>query len=277
MPGVLVWTAAAVVAAMILLWLASIALGDVSVVDVWWGLGFAMIGWIAWTLRLARPTPPASRPGIRAAIVLALVSLWACRLALHLFVRWWNAPGEDRRYAAMRRKAGAAFARRSLLSVFGLQGALMWLISLPLQLAIVDGDGALGEVRWLGWTGVAVFAAGFACEAVADLQLTRFRRGVASAGHVLDTGLWAWSRHPNYFGEVVLWWGLFLLTVEGTGAWWTVVSPLVVTVLLVRVSGIPMLEHGMERRRPRYADYVVRTSAFVPWPPRARSTRVRSA
>jgi steroid 5-alpha reductase family enzyme len=260
--AVFAWSAAAVAAGMVTLWLLSIALADVSIVDVYWGLGFATIAWIAaWS---------APRWSPRAMLVLTLVSLWALRLALHLFLRWRGAKGEDRRYAAIRRKAGARFVRRSLISVFGLQGVLMWIVSVPLQLAIVRGSAPIG---WLGWLGVAIFAAGWACESIADLQLTRFRGVHANADRVLDTGLWAWSRHPNYFGEVVLWWGLFLVTVEGTGAWWTIVSPLTVTMLLVRVSGIPMLEHGMQRRRPEYAEYVARTSAFIPLPPGARSSR----
>ncbi len=261
--GTFAWTAAAVAAGMTALWLVSIALVDVSIVDVFWGLGFAAIAWIAWT-----GTSSPARWSPHALIVLALVSLWAARLALHLFRRWRRAAGEDRRYAAMRRKAGARFARRSLLTVFGLQGLLMWIISLPLQLAVARGGTSLGS---LGWVGLAIFAAGWGCETIADLQLTRFRSSRDNAGRVLDIGLWAWSRHPNYFGEVVLWWGLFLVAVEGTGAWWTVISPVIVTVLLVRVSGIPMLEHGMERRRPGYAEYVARTSAFVPLPPRTRA------
>ncbi|HEY2386810.1 MAG TPA: DUF1295 domain-containing protein [Candidatus Binatia bacterium] len=276
MAVVLACTAAAVVVAMVALWGLSIALADVGIVDVWWGLGFAVVAWVAWVMR---PVPVAGAPSGRAALVLALVSLWALRLATHLFVRWRASPGEDRRYAAMRRKAGDDFVRRSLRTVFGLQGLLMWIISLPLQLAVVRPGGPLGT---LGRLGIAVFLLGFGCETVADLQLTRFRRGRSNADQVLDTGLWAWSRHPNYFGEVVLWWGLFLVTVEGTRAWWTIVSPAIVTVLLVRVSGIPMLEHGMARRRPRYAEYVARTSAFIPLPPAARgadasATRARSA
>lgn len=269
MPGVFAWTGMAVAAAMVGVWLLSIALADVSIVDVAWGLGFAAITWIAW---LAPGSDP--QRSSRAGLVLGLVSLWALRLALHLFLRWRRAPGEDRRYAAMRRKAGARFVQRSLISVFGLQGMLMWVISLPLQLATRGGGGPLG---WMGWLGVAVFAAGWAWETVADLQLTRFRRARVNADRVLATGLWAWSRHPNYFGEVVLWWGLFLVTVEGTGAWWTIVSPVIVTVLLVRVSGIPMLEHGMQRRRPGYAEYVARTSAFLPRPPGARSSPTEGA
>jgi steroid 5-alpha reductase family enzyme len=275
MAAVLACTTAAVAVAMVGLWGLSIALADVGIVDVWWGPGFAMIAWIAWTMR---PAPGVGGPAGRAALVLALVTLWALRLATHLFLRWRASSSEDRRYAAMRRKAGDAFVRRSLRTVFGLQGLLMWIISLPLQLAVLAPEGRLGT---LGALGVTVFLFGFAWETIADWQLTRFRRTRMNADQVLDTGLWAWSRHPNYFGEVVLWWGLFLVTVDGTRAWWTIVSPAIVTVLLVRVSGIPMLEHGMARRRPRYAEYVARTSAFIPLPSArsadASATRARSA
>jgi len=275
MAAVLTCTAAAVAAAMVALWGLSVVLADVGIVDVWWGPGFAMIAWIAWAMR---PAPAAGGPAGRAALVLALVTLWALRLATHLFLRWRRSSSEDRRYAAMRRKAGDAFVGRSLRTVFGLQGLLMWIISLPLQLAVVAPG---GPPNALGSLGLAVFVLGFAWETIADWQLTRFRRARTNADQVLETGLWAWSRHPNYFGEVVLWWGLFLVTVDGTHAWWTIVSPAIVTVLLVRVSGIPMLEHGMARRRPRYAEYVARTSAFIPLPPArgadASATRARSA
>jgi steroid 5-alpha reductase family enzyme len=278
MAVVLACTAAAVAVAMVGLWGLSITLADVGIVDVWWGPGFAMIAWIAWIVGAMRPAPAAGGLSESAVLVLALVTLWALRLATHLFLRWRASTSEDRRYAAMRRKAGDAFVRRSLYAVFGLQGLLMWIISLPLQLAVVAPGNPLGT---LGALGVVVFLFGFAWETVADWQLTRFRRTRTNADQVLDTGLWAWSRHPNYFGEVVLWWGLFLVTVEGTHAWGTIVSPAIVTVLLVRVSGIPMLEHGMARRRPRYAEYVARTSAFIPLPPargaEASTPRARSA
>jgi len=255
--AVLTLTAAIVATGMSAMWLLSLALGDVSIVDVYWGVGFALICWSV-AIAAGSWTP-------RAALLLVLVSVWALRLALHLLRRWRRAGVEDRRYAAMRRKAGAGFARRSLVTVFALQGVLMWLISTPLQLALLDSSTRL---RGLGWAGVALFVLGFGCETIADAQLTRFRGASANADRVLDVGLWAWSRHPNYFGEVVAWWGLFLVCVDGTGAWWTIVSPVIVTVLLLRVSGIPLLERGMHKRRPAYAAYVARTSAFIPLPPR---------
>jgi len=252
-------TAALIATAMTAVWLLSVALHDVSIVDVFWGLGFLLV---CWTVAVATGN---SAPA--AMLVATLVSLWALRLALHIFARWRRTGTEDRRYAAMRKKAGPAFARRSLVTVFALQGALMWLISVPLQLAIIRATGGIGP---LGWMGIVVFALGVAFEAVADAQLTRFRAEAGNVDLVLDVGLWSWSRHPNYFGEVVAWWGLFLVCVDTTGAWWTVFSPTIVTVLLLRVSGIPLLERGMHRRRPAYADYVARTSAFIPLPPRRR-------
>jgi steroid 5-alpha reductase family enzyme len=254
-------TAAAVAAGMVLLWLLSVALEDVSIADIYWGPGFALISWIAAVA--ARNWTP------RTFLLLALVSVWALRLALHLLLRRRRVGVEDRRYAAMRRKAGRRFVLRSLVSVFALQGAIMWVVSLPLQMAMM---GSVAPLRWFGGGGVVLFAVGWICESVADGQLTAFRRDPRNAGRVLDTGLWAWSRHPNYFGEVVLWWGLFVVSVGGSGAWWTIVSPMIVTVLLLRVSGIPLLERGMDKRRPGYADYVDRTSAFMPSPPRRRRT-----
>ncbi len=241
---------------MLVLWLVSIALRDVSIVDIYWGPGFLLIACLA-AAGAGTWTP-------RTFLIVALVAVWALRLAVHLFRRWRRLGVEDRRYAAMRRKAGARFVARSLFSVFALQGAIMWVVSVPLQLALRDPSAPLG---WCAWFGTAVFTFGWICESVADVQLTAFRRASAHAGLVLDTGLWACSRHPNYFGEVVLWWGLFLVTVDGTGAWWTSFSPAIVTLLLLlRVSGIPMLERGMNKRRPGYAAYTARTSAFIPLP-----------
>ncbi len=261
-PEVFTLTASIVATAMSAMWLLSLVLGDVSIVDVYWGVGFALICWgVAGAGGIRSP---------RAALLLALVSAWALRLALHLLLRWRRAGAEDRRYAAMRRKAGATFPLRSLVTVFALQGILMWLISVPLQLALIEPASRIGAP---GWAGVTLFVLGFACEAIADAQLARFRAEPSSADRVLDVGLWAWSRHPNYFGEVVAWWGLFLVCVDGTGTWWTIFSPVIVTVLLLRVSGIPLLERGMRRRRPAYAEYVARTSAFIPLPPRRHRAR----
>lgn len=237
-----------------LLWLVSLRLRDSSIVDLFWGLGFVAVAWLS--LWLVGPSP-------RGWLVAALVSVWGVRLSVYL--TWRNhGRGEDPRYAAMRARAGAAWPLRSLVVVFGLQGALLWFISLPVQYAVRSRGG----LTWLDGLGAALVAVGVAFESLGDLQLARFKANPANKGRVMDQGLWRYTRDPNYFGDAVTWWGLACLGVA-SGAWPTVASAAVMTFLLVRVSGVALLESAM-RARPGYADYVARTSAFVPMPPRSK-------
>jgi steroid 5-alpha reductase family enzyme len=221
-------------------------------VDVFWGPGFLVVAWVARTV--------APDPGGLSLLTVILVGLWSLRLAGHLLLRA-RGRGEDTRYAAMRAEHGDTFPLRSLVTVFGLQGLLIWLLGLPLALAASSPESP-GPVAWMG---AGLVGVGLVLESVADHQLSRFRRQQGEG--VLDTGLWRYSRHPNYFGEAVLWWGFWLLAVDA-GAAWTVFAPAGVTLLLLKVSGVPLLEAQLRARRPGYAAYVRRTSAFVPWPPR---------
>jgi steroid 5-alpha reductase family enzyme len=158
------------------------------------------------------------------------------------------------------------FAARSLVTVFGLQAAIAWVVSLPIQAVAADpSPAALGALDWLG---VAVAAIGIGFEATADLQLARFLGSDRAAGAVMDRGLWRYSRHPNYFGDTVFWWGIWLLALATGSGWWTLIGPALMTFLLLRVSGVALTERTIERRRPEYARYVERTSAFVPRRPR---------
>ena len=249
-------TALLVAAAMVLLWLVGTALRDVSIVDVFWGLGFVTIA--HWTRATTAGVPT------RAWLVTLLVTAWGVRLGAYLLWRNWGG-GEDYRYQAMRRHYGARFWLVSLVVVFGLQGALMWVISLPVQLAVAaPTPAALG---WLDALGTVLVAIGIGFEAVGDWQLARFKADPANRGKVMDRGLWYYTRHPNYFGDAVVWWGLFCFALA-TGHPWTMVGPLVMTYLLTRLSGVPLLEKKLGKTRPGYADYVARTSSFVPWPPR---------
>lgn len=235
-------------------WLSSLALRNVNLVDSLWPLFF-----LAAALTYAGLQ---SEPAPRTALILALVAVWALRLATHLTLRNWGQP-EDRRYQAIRANHSPGFAWKSLYLVFGLQAVLAWLISLPL-LAAITSPAPLGALDILGVFFVLV---GLAIETLADLQLTRFRRDPANRGRVLDEGLWRYSRHPNYFGEACVWWGFGLMAVAA-GAWWALASPVLMTFLLLRVSGVALLERDIVERRPAYRDYIVRTSAFIPWPPR---------
>ena len=242
---------ALVLGAGVLLWLLSLRLKDASIVDVFWAPGFAAVAWAM------------ADTGPRAWLVLTLVTIWALRLGLHIYLRH---RGEDPRYAALRAKAGARWWWQSLFQVFLLQAALIWIISAPLQVAV----SAAAPLSLFDAAGGAITACGLIVEALADLQLTRFRAEPANAGKVMDRGLWAWSRHPNYFGDALMWWGFFLIGVGASGQWWLIVSPVLMTVLLLRVSGVSLLEETIAERRPAYADYIRRTSAFVPWPPKRR-------
>jgi steroid 5-alpha reductase family enzyme len=240
---------------MLLLWIASVRLRDASIVDPFWGPGFAAIAWTA--VAVAGPSP-------RGLLLAALASAWGLRLGLYL--AWRNrGHGEDRRYAAMRAAHGERFWWVSLFTVFLLQAALMWSVSLPLQ-----AGAALGREVPLGLleaAGTALFLAGLLFEAIGDAQLARFLADPANRGRVMDRGLWAWTRHPNYFGDFTAWWGLGLVAL-GSGAWWALAGPALMSALLLRVSGVTLLESTIGSRRPGYAEYVARTSAFFPRPPR---------
>lgn len=235
-------------------WLASLRRRDVSIVDSVWS-------WLIWAA--AAVTALASQAtGPRAPWVLLLSGAWALRLSAHITLRHRGQP-EDHRYQAIRRRNEPHFQWKSLYLVFGLQAVLAWIVALPLMMA------ATASAPWqaLDVLGVALFCFGFLYEAIADAQLERFKGNPDNRGKVMDRGLWRYSRHPNYFGECCLWWGLWLIA-TAAGAWWTVLSPLLMTVLLLRVSGVTLLEADIGERRPAYADYMRRTSAFVPWRPR---------
>lgn len=241
------------------LWAASVRMRDASVADVAWGPGFAVLAWLYLLLL--------DGAGWRPVLVAVLVTVWGLRLGAHIAARH-RGRGEDPRYQAMRAMRGRAFWWKSLFVVFWLQAAILWFVALPL---VVVSAGGPGHVTLPDVVGLLLFAIGFTLEAVGDAQLARFKADPANRGRVLDTGLWRYTRHPNYFGDALLWWGLFLIAVSVPGGWLTVGSPLLMTFLLVRVSGVALLERGLVRTTPGYADYVRRTSAFVPWLPARRS------
>lgn len=239
--------------AMFLLWCLSLALRDASIVDIWWGPGFALISLVTFAVA---PEGHALATGITA--------LWGLRLGAYLLAR--NAGhGEDPRYQAMRRHHGARFPLVSLATVFALQGVLMWFVSLPVQVA---NHGGAGDAPATAALGFGLWALGLFFETVGDLQLSRFRADPANQGRVMDRGLWRYTRHPNYFGDACAWWGIWLVCLSSPGAAWTVLSPAVMTFFLLRVSGVALLERSIGKRRPEYAEYQRRTSAFLPLPPK---------
>jgi len=235
-------------------WLWSLRRRDAGVADVAWGLWF--VG-LVWWFR-ARGTQPAWFHLMSA----GMVSVWGLRLALHIAARG-RGQAEDRRYAAMRAGHGRRFWWVSLGTVFWLQATLALVLALPLW--AVQAAGRIAPVPFA--LGSLLWVFGFVMEVVADWQLQRFRSRPDTALRVLDGGLWRYSRHPNYFGEAMLWWGYGLMAVAA-GAWWTLFAPALMTWLLLRVSGVTLLEKTMAGRRPDYERYVRRTSAFLPWPPR---------
>jgi len=247
---------AIVLGLMFCLWVISLPIKNASIVDIFWGIGFVVIAWSSVALAGAGPW--------RAIALSLAVTLWGLRLAGYL--AWRNSgKGEDHRYAEMRERRPGRFWIWSLPAVFLLQGLLMWLVALPLQVTPLSGQ-PLGGLDVLGF---ALWATGWLFESVGDWQLARFKAQPENRGRVLQQGLWRYTRHPNYFGDFLVWWGFFLLA-AGAGAWWTVISPLVMSLLLVRVSGVALLEKSISQRRPEYADYIRRTSAFIPWPPREK-------
>lgn len=259
----------AVLGLALLLWIASLRLRDASIADRFWPVFIALAGLIfAWQ--------GSTELDLRLQLMLAVMLAWALRLALFITWRNWG-HGEDRRYAAMRQRHGPGFARRSLTLVFGLQALLAWIVATPLLVAAGGAEGSrLGLLGPLDLFGLALALGGLVTEAVADAQMARFRRDPAhygrSRGDVMDAGLWRYSRHPNYFGEACVWWGLGLMAVAASSqpvaAAAALLSPLLMTGLLLKVSGVALLEQDLAQRRPAYRDYMRRTPAFIPGLPR---------
>jgi steroid 5-alpha reductase family enzyme len=235
-------------------WTVSVYRSNVAIVDSLWSLMFVMTAGIY----AAAAQPLASR----AILVLGLVVIWALRLSIYITWRNWG-HGEDRRYQAIRARNQPNFAFKSLYLVFVLQALLAWLISLPLLGALLSARG-LGPVDFAG---LMLWVVGMVFEAGGDWQLARFTADRNNKGRVMDRGFWRYTRHPNYFGDFCVWWGLYLIAV-GAGAWWSFVGPLLMSLLLMRVSGVTLLEKNIGKRRPGYAEYARRTSAFFPWIPK---------
>jgi steroid 5-alpha reductase family enzyme len=231
-------------------WAASLRLRDVSIVDGLWSLMILLCLLVYAAL--------AEHTGPRTWLIIALTAIWALRLSLHITVRNHGKP-EDRRYQAIRANNQPNFEFKSLYIVFLFQGFLAWVICLPV-VAAVSGETSPGP---LDYAGIALWLTGMTFEVVGDHQLARFQKSKNNEDAVLETGLWRYTRHPNYFGEAVLWWGFYLFALSA-GAWWTVVAPLLMTFLLLRVSGVSLLEKDISERRPAYREYVKRTNAFIP-------------
>ena len=240
----------------LVLWVVNLRTRDPSFIDSWWALGMVVT---AWTSFLS-----ASSRGVHATLLTALCTAWGVRLGAYLLWRW-RKHGPDRRYVTMmahaRSERGWSYGVASLLLVFALQLPLQFIVSLPVQLGQLAAPATVGL---LGWAGAALAIIGIAFESVGDLQLVAFRSKPANAGKVLQSGLWRYTRHPNYFGDACVWWGLWSIAADtGLGAW-SLPGPILITVLLTRWSGVPTVEGRMRRKRPDYEAYVARTSGFIP-------------
>jgi steroid 5-alpha reductase family enzyme len=248
-------SAIAVFVFMNLMFVLALRLKDNSIVDIGWGIGFILISSIG-VIRHGQ--------GTLHLLMFALVAMWGARLATYIFLRN-RGKEKDFRYAAWRKEWGRSVVWRSYLQVFMLQGMFMLTIASPLWAAFSSGEGAMG---WIGLVGVALWCIGFFFEAVGDAQMMAFKADPVNRGRIMRHGLWRYTRHPNYFGEAVLWWGIGLMAASGPVWYLALIGPAVLTFLLLRVSGVTMLEKKYEGNA-RYADYVRQTSAFVPWSPRS--------
>lgn len=239
------------------LWLVSLLRQDASFVDIFWGLGFVTAAWVYYAA-----TPQGYY--LRKLLLAALVTMWGVRLALHITQRNWG-KGEDYRYRRWREQGGSKWWWQSYFKVFLLQGFLLWIISAPLLAAQISPSPA--QLTLLDYLALAVWGVGFFFEAVGDWQLRRFKANPANRGRLLTSGVWLYTRHPNYFGDAAQWWGYYLIALAAGGGW-TVFSPLLMTFLLVRVSGVALLERSLRESKPGYQEYAEKTSAFVPWIPK---------
>jgi len=244
---------------MTILWLVSLQLKNSSIVDIFWGTGFVISNWVYFVL-----TPQGFL--LRKLLIGALVTIWGLRLSIHILRRNWGKP-EDFRYQKWRNEAGSKWPLQSYLRVFLLQGLLMWIISAPLLAA--QRAALPGHLTFLDGLGAFLWLVGFFFESMGDLQLTRFKANPANKGKVLDSGVWRYTRHPNYFGDAAQWWGYYLIAL-GAGGWWSIFSPIIMTIFLLRVSGVALLEKTLETR-PGYKEYIASTSAFIPWFPRKQT------
>ena len=252
--------AAGVLGLMTALWLVSIYLKNVSIVDIFWGIGFILVTFIYALHGDVMHT--------RVKMLLLLTVLWGLRLSGYLLYRNYGKE-EDYRYREFRRQYGPErYWWFSFFQVFLLQGALILIVSLP-QLGVVLHTNS-DDLNFIDYFGLVTWCIGFLFETVGDYQLAAFKRNPANKGKLLATGLWRYTRHPNYFGDAAVWWGFGLFAIA-SGAYWYSIGSVVMTYLIVRVSGVAMLERSLAEKKPEYSEYIKRTSSFFPWLPKRGS------
>lgn len=258
----LLFNAAILLVLVLVLWAISVRINDVSFIDAFWGAGMAVMAAASY-LQLGAP-------GALAVLIMVMAAVWGMRLGVHLFTRW-RAEGEDKRYEKMLRKdrEKGRFAFAALTKIFLGQAVLLFMVCLPAQLGILS-SAEPAAILPLAWAGLALWCAGMFFEVVGDWQLKQFKADPGNEGAVMDKGLWRYTRHPNYFGDACVWWGIWLAAASlgWEIAAWSVIGPIFLTFTLTKWSGAPLLEGGMRKRRPKYAEYIERTSGFIPMPPK---------
>jgi steroid 5-alpha reductase family enzyme len=245
----------------LILWQICARMKDATVVDSFWALGMVILACASF-LQLGASTP-------RRLLLLTICALWGLRLGGYLIWRWRD-HGPDRRYVSLMAKAkadkGWGYAEASLRLVFATQAPMLFIVCLPVQLGQFAAQPvALGP---LAWAGASLSLVGVLLESLGDWQLTRFRKNPKNGGQVLNTGLWRYTRHPNYFGDACVWWGLYLIAAETSVGLWALPGPVLLTFTLMKWSGVPIVERRLRKTRPDYASYIERTSGFIPWPPK---------
>jgi steroid 5-alpha reductase family enzyme len=242
-----------------LLWVLSVFIKNVSIVDLFWGLGFVIVNAFYFFI--------SGDIHARKILLLILVTIWGLRLSMYL--AWRNiGKGEDFRYQEFRRNYGPTrYWWISYFQTFLLQGALIMLISLPL-LGVNSGT-QTDALYWLDFLGILIWVIGFAFEAGGDFQLSRFKQNPENKGKVLSSGFWKYTRHPNYFGDSAVWWSFAIFSVAAEGYWQTIGSVLM-TLLIIKVSGVALLEKSLNETKPQYREYIRKTSSFFPWFPKSR-------
>ena len=260
MSTLLISTLSLAVGYVVLVWLLSLVMGRVGIIDAFWGPGFALIAVLCHFLTAENGW---RRPE---SLLLGMIVVWGARLGVHLSIRVFSDPHEDRRYAAMRSKYEPNWWIKSLGIVFLLQGLIMWFVALPVTTSFAANDGPV--IGWMAATGLVFWAVGLFFETVGDWQLAKFRADATNSGKVLNAGLWRLTRHPNYFGDCTVWWGLAIIAFESPSGRFGLIGAAVMTILLLRISGVAFLEKTIIRRRPEYVEYQRVTSAFIPRLPR---------
>ena len=249
--------ALAVFICLTVLWAVSVAIRDASIIDIFWGAGFVVCNWVSLALY-------AGDISSRQWLVHALVTLWGLRLAIHLFIR--NAGhGEDARYQRWRAAGGPNWWLKTWYRIYLFQGLIMMIVAAPV--IVVNMPGAQPALGWLDGLGLLVWLCGFTFEVVSDQQLIVFKRNPDNSGKVLDTGLWRYSLHPNYFGDALQWWGIWLVVAGAPGGIYTFIGPALMTATFIFISN-GVLERALTRSRPDYKAHIERTSRFFPLPPR---------